>query len=211
MAGSFKAWYPSTSARVVMSVERCNACKSCTHVEESNPGMMHDKFRGPLDFPGRGTGRAAELDRFQSAADQKNDVAASGVHRDGANNNTQRPRHLLMWPQSLEWCLALCVPKWNPWNYRHSRDPSSKNYFSSLTHFSFFFYFSSFFSRRRQLERRKTGGIPGMRRKRERGGEKEWVREGWTVTAHLQATSSVWPLPLSLPLHPQIRSTGGEK
>lgn len=83
-----------------MTVERCNALKSCTHVQESSPSMMHDKFRGPLDFPGQGASRATELIDFNRTLTKRNYVAA--VRRNEANNNTQQPHHLFMWLQSLE-------------------------------------------------------------------------------------------------------------
>lgn len=137
---------------------------------------------------------------------KKNDVAA--VRRDEANNNTQRPRHLLMWPQSLEWCLASCVPKWNPWNYRCSRDPSSKNYFSSLTHFSFF-NFSSIFTK--VAIRTEENGKHPRHAGKERETERKVVREGQTLTAHLHATGSMWPRPLSFPSHLHLKTTGGDK
>ena len=44
-----------------------STCKSCTHVEESNPSLMHDKFRAPQLSLAEGTS-STKLDRFQSEA-----------------------------------------------------------------------------------------------------------------------------------------------
>lgn len=83
-----------------------NTCKSCTHVEESNPGMMHDKFR-PLRFPWqRAPAQPSWIDFNRRRT--KMMWLPPGQH-DGANNNLHRPRGSDVATYPLV-CLVLCVP-----------------------------------------------------------------------------------------------------
>lgn len=96
-------WGPSYSKH---ACREHNTCKSCTHVEESNPSMMHDKFR-PLRFPWqRAPAQPSWIDFNRRLT--KMMWLPPGQH-DGANNNLYRPRGSDVATYPLV-CLVLCVP-----------------------------------------------------------------------------------------------------
>lgn len=140
---SLKRCIPTQKARYSKrACRRHNACKSCTHVEESNPSMMHDQFR-PLRFTLAESAKAQPswIDFNQPLT--KTMWLPPGPARWGLIITYSDPGGL--------WCgrepsgaSGFMCPQWNPSNYRckRSRTPH-QNYFGSLTQFFFplFFFF----------------------------------------------------------------------